>query len=172
MPNRLPLLAVVLGLGGLIPFAACSIGALALPPVWAARSLAGLIGYGACILSFLGAVHWGFALAAGAMLPPGGLQLVSAQPAGVLRARLGLGVVPALVAWVALAVAFVGLLPSPALGVLTFGFVVTIIAEAQANQRGLLPPGYIWLRWMLSAVVIVILVTVAVARVFGQHVNL
>ncbi len=171
MPNRLPLLAVLLGLGGLIPFLGCGAGALALGPDWAHRSLFALVGYGACILSFLGAVHWGFALGAAAALPPGGLQLLTMQPANVLRARLALGVLPALIGWVALLIAFFGGPPSIALAVLAFGFAVTIIAEAQANRRGLLPPGYIWLRWVLSAVVIVVLVVVALARVLGQHVN-
>ena len=170
MPNRLPVLAIALGLGGLIPFLACGAGALALGPGWASRSLFGLVGYGACILSFLGAVHWGFALGGGAVLPPGGLQLVTMQPASVLNARLGLGVLPALIGWVALLVAVFGP-PSVALAILTFGFAVMIIAEAQANRRALLPPGYIWLRWLLSAIVIVVLVSVAVARVTGQRVN-
>ena len=171
MPHRLPLLAVLLGLGGLIPFLGCGAGALALGPDWANRSLLALVAYGACILSFLGAVHWGFALGTAA-LPPGGLQLLSSQPASVLHTRLALGVLPALIGWVALLVAFFGGPPSVSLAVLAFGFAATIIAEAQANRRGLLPPGYIWLRWVLSAVVIFVLVVVALARVMGQHVNL
>ena len=170
MPNRLPLLAVLLGLGGLIPFLGCGAGALAFGADWANRSLLGLVAYGACILSFLGAVHWGFALGAAAALPPGGLQLLTLQPAGVLCTRLALGVLPALIGWVALLVAFFGP-PSIALAVLTFGFVATIIAEAQADRRGLLPPGYVWLRWVLSVVVIVVLVSVALARVMGEHVK-
>lgn len=169
MPHRLPPLAVLLGLGGLIPFLGCGAGAVALGPEWAARSLLALVAYGACILSFLGAVHWGLALGSAA-LPPGGLQLLTDQPIAVLRARLVLGVLPALIGWVALLVAFFGP-PSAALAVLVFGFAATIIAEAQANRRGLLPPGYIWLRWALSVVVMAVLVIVALARVMGQHVN-
>lgn len=169
MPNRLPVLAVLLGLGGLVPFLACGVGAVALQGEWARLSLAALLGYGACILGFLGAVHWGFALG-GAALPPGGLQLINTQPAPVLHARLGLGVVPALIGWAALLVAFLGL-PLVGLGVLVAGFAGTIIAEVQANRRGLLPPGYIWLRWVLSIVVVVVLTSVALARATGQHVN-
>ncbi len=108
MPNRLPVLAIALGLGGLIPFFACGAGALALGPDWASRSLFALVSYGACILSFLGAVHWGFALGGAAALPPGGLQLVTTQPATVLRARLALGVVPALIGWAGLLVTLFG----------------------------------------------------------------
>lgn len=42
MPNRLPVLAVLLGLAGLIPFLACGAGAGALQGDWATRSLLGL----------------------------------------------------------------------------------------------------------------------------------
>lgn len=170
MPNRLPAFAVLLSLGGLVPFLACGAGAVALQGDWATRSLLALLGYGACILSFLGAVHWGFALGGPTLQPGSPVQVTVVQPPGVLRARLGLGVLPALIAWVGLLVAFVGL-PSIALGVLAAGFAATIIAEAQANRRSLLPPGYIWLRWVLSIVVIVVLVSVALAHVTGQRVN-
>lgn len=171
MPNRLPVLAVLLGLGGLVPFLACGAGAVALQGDWATRSLLALIGYGACILSFLGAVHWGLALASPAFPPGSPVQVAFVQPAALLRARLGLGVLPALIGWAGLLVAFVGL-PSAALGILAAGFAATIITEAQANRRSLLPPGYIWLRWVLSIVAIVVLVSVALAHVVGHKVNL
>ncbi len=170
MPNRLPMLAVLLGLGGLIPLLACGAGAVALQGDWATRSLLALLGYGACVLSFLGAVHWGFALGGPALAPGSPVQVTVVQPASVLHARLGLGVLGALIGWVALLIAFLGL-PSIALSVLAAGFAATIIAEAQANRRGLLPPGYIWLRWLLSIVAIVVLVSVALAHVTGQRIN-
>jgi len=170
MPNRLPVLAVLLGLGGLIPFLACGAGAVALQGDWATRSLLALLGYGACILSFLGAVHWGLALGGPALRPDSPVQVTVVQPPGVLRARLGLGVLPALIGWAGLLVAFAGL-PSIALGILAAGFTATIIVEAQATRRFLLPPGYIWLRWVLSIVVIVVLVSVALTHVTGQRVN-
>ena len=170
MPNRLPLLAVLLGLGGLVPFLGCGAGAVALQGEWARLSLFALIGYAACILSFLGAVHWGLALDV-PLLPAGSpLQLAVVQPPAVQRARLGLGVLPSLIAWAGLLAAFAGL-PSVALGVLAAGFVATIIVETTAHRRSLLPPGYIWLRWLLSVVVIVVLVSVALAHVTGQGVN-
>ena len=165
MPQRLPFLALLLGLGGLVPFIACGVGAVAWPATsdWSTRALLALIGYGAAILSFLGAVHWGLALAGDA---PRGIV----QSRTTLQARLGLGVLPALIGWAALLVTFLGL-PVPALAILDAGFIATIIAEAQANRQGLLPPGYIWLRWTLSTIVIVTLTSVALARVMGRHVN-
>jgi hypothetical protein len=165
MTHRLPLLAWVLGLGGLIPFVALGIGATTMQQDWAARALLGLLGYGACILSFLGAVHWGLGFAEfGYAAAPG-----APQAASILQARLVLGVVPSLIGWAALLVAFLGL-PSVALAVLIAGFIATVIIEAQANRRGLLPPGYIWLRWVLSAGVIVVLTAAALSLVTGQRI--
>lgn len=129
--TRLP--ARLLGYAGLIPFAAAALLALSGPPPWRGPALAALSAYGAVILSFLGAVHWGFALRAPAGEEP------AAWP------RLGLGVAPALVAWVAL------LLPSrPGLALLAAGVVVVAAAETAAARRGLVPPDYLGLRWPLS----------------------
>ena len=76
-----------LGFGGLIPFV-CLAGAL-----WVARSgdwpLArmSLLGYGATIASFLGAIHWGLVMREGSVQPVPSLLW---------------GVVPSLLGWVAL----------------------------------------------------------------------
>lgn len=79
-------------------------------------------------------MHWGFALRA---LP--GEEFAS-------RWRLSFGVVPALLAWVAL------LLPVPAgLWLLAGGVLATAVAETIAARRGLLPAEYLRLRWWLSA---------------------
>ena len=77
-----------LGYLGLIPFVAG--GALALFGDGAASALGlrAVIAYGAVIVSFVGAIHWGLALAGGA--PAGRLYVVS--------------VLPSLVAWPALLV--------------------------------------------------------------------
>ncbi|MCS6891044.1 MAG: DUF3429 domain-containing protein [Rhodovarius sp.] len=128
MRPALPPLAWPLGLLGLIPFLAGA-GALAIGMGWAGFPLAA---YGATILSFLGAVHWGLALA---------------EPERAARERLGFGVVPSLWAWLAL------LLPVPlALPVLAAGILATAGAETLAAQRGLLPGAYLRLRWVLSVV--------------------
>ena len=112
-----------------------------------------LVAYAAVILSFLGAVHWGFAL------------MSSATP-GVQRARLALGVVPSLVGWVGLLVAFAGLI-TVGLVVQIAGFVGVTIMEGRAAGRGLMPPGYMALRYLLSAVVLVCLVSVCMVRLLG-----
>lgn len=189
MPNRLPTLAVILGLGGLIPLIGCAMGIITLRPLWVHVALFGLIGYGACILSFIGAVHWGIELSGGVERPPvGGVAelapvggsaeppLVSSRPAaaGLLSvhyARLTLGVIPALIGWGALLALSLGL-AFIAIGVLIFGFIATLIVERQANQRGLLPHGYIWLRYVLSAVVIVVLVAAEIGVLFVPRIVL
>ena len=126
MNSALPPLAWPLGLAGLIPFAA---GALAVALGWHAAAFP-LAAYGATILAFLGAVHWGLALAA---------------PGDAAAERLAWGVVPSLWAWVAL------LLPLPvALPVLGAGILATAGLESVAARRGLVSGAWLRLRWVLS----------------------
>ena len=144
MQKPLPPLALLLGLAGLLPFLGCGLLALrpAADPV-DARGLLALIAYGAVILAFLGGVHWGFAL-------PDAARRAEPQ-------RLSLGVVPSLVGWVAL---------------LTVGFVGTTIVEARATRAGLMPRGYMALRYGLSATVVVVLLLVLILRVAGARIAL
>lgn len=154
--KRLPLLAVALGLGGLIPFVAIAAGILLFPSdVPVPRLVQAVIAYGAVILSFLGAVHWGLALADDRLAVPG--------HARTLRLRLALGVLPALVGWAALLIPMVAS-PLLALVVLLIGFVLTALAEARATRDGLMPPGYMRLRWLLTAVVMLCLLAILLAR--------
>lgn len=130
MRTDLPAPARLLGPAGLIPFAALAIG------VWVGLPAAGpaLVAYGATILAFLGAVHWGLALA------------TPAAERGADWGRLGLGVVPSLIAWVAL------LLPLAAgLGLLAVAILGTAAVESWAARMGLVPRAYLGLRWLLSA---------------------
>ena len=79
--------ARVLGLGGLLPFIAGA-AALALLRQSGLQAWAGtaLVAYGALITSFLGGIHWGLAMS-------------GHEP---VRLRLGWGVAPSLLAWIAL----------------------------------------------------------------------
>jgi hypothetical protein len=130
MDSTLPAPARLLGPAGLIPFAGLALGTW-LGWGWAGPALAA---YGATILAFLGAVHWGLALRA----PP--------AERGADWGRFGLGVVPALLAWVAL------LLPLAAgLALLAGAIPATAAAETAAARAGLVPAGYLRLRWLLSA---------------------
>jgi len=123
----------LLGYAGLIPFVASAALALLGPAPWRGPALAALAAYGAVILSFLGAVHWGLALRG------------SPEEAMAAWPRLGLGVLPALAAWVAL------LLPArPGLALLAVGVLVVAAVETAATRRGLMPRNYLGLRWPLS----------------------
>ena len=148
MTRSLPSIAMLLGLGGLIPFVVCGLGALANPPPNDALSLLALIAYGALILAFLGGVHWGF-----------GLDAAGSPSAAVQRRRFGLGVLPSLFGWVSLLLAFVGY-TRIALALLVLSFILVTVTEARASRAGYLPRGYMGLRWVLSAVVVVVLSTV------------
>ncbi len=160
MTRPLPPFAIVLGLAGLLPFILCSLGAVSLSSDGSTRSLLALVAYGATILAFLGGVHWGFALD-GSDTPTERVQ----------RARFGLGVVPSLIGWAAMLITFIGL-PTTGLLVLTAGFIATTVVEAQATRRGLMPQRYMWLRWALSVVVVICLVSVSLIRAFGGRVVL
>ena len=95
------LVAQVLGYGGLVPFVGLSLAAWLLPLPHRATALTALLAYGASILSFLGAIHWGFT--------------VRDRPAASTR-LLVWGVLPSLTAWVALL-----LPPAPGLWLLAAG---------------------------------------------------
>ena len=157
MKRRLPSIAVIVGLLGLLPFLAGGLGAAAFRhPLQAGRALEALIAYGAVILSFLGAVHWGIALEDDTGLAD--------------LARFGLGVVPALIGWVALLAETDGLADA-ALVLLVLGFGATMAVEQRGATRGLVPPAYLGLRWVLSVVVLLGLLAVLVLRVAGLHVG-
>jgi len=139
-------LAWLLGLAGVLPFAAASLAVHAAPEAWTGFARGTLIGYGAVILSFLGAVHWGFA-----WRPEPGEEAAAAP-------RLMLGVVPSLIGWVAL------LLPEwPAVLLLAAGILATAGVEQAAARRGWVPAGYMALRWVLSGFAALCLVAALVA---------
>ncbi|MFC7474774.1 DUF3429 domain-containing protein [Dankookia sp. GCM10030260] len=64
MDQPLPRPTLWLGLAGLLPFLGTALLAWTAPPDWRGVALHALAAYGAVILSFLGAVHWGLALRA------------------------------------------------------------------------------------------------------------
>ena len=156
MPRSLPPLAIALGAAGILPFVLLGVGSLGGNPQSALTSARGLVGYGAVILAFLGGVHWGFAL--------------EEQGDGrALRQRLGLGVVPSLIGWAGI---FASVIADPALSlaILIAGFIAVVITEWRAHRRGLVPGGYMVMRWVISVIVVALLTTVMVLRLFGARV--
>jgi hypothetical protein len=143
----LPPLARLLGLAGLIPFLGCA-GLVFLSEGWMRNlALQALAAYGAVILSFLGAVHWGFVFAA--------------PDAAAERARLVGGVLPSLWAWGAIA-----LLPaSLACIALAIGLGLVLAAEEFARAWGWTPSAYQNLRRLLTGVATAALLTAAIVAV-------
>ncbi len=122
-----------LGAAGLFPFFALA-ALIWLPGVPQAPVTQALLGYGAVILSFVGALHWGLAMAAAPHNPP-------------LTARLYLwSVVPALVGWLAL------LLPAaPAVAVLIAGLWLHYAQDRRLTRVIALPDWYLPLRLSLTS---------------------
>jgi hypothetical protein len=109
------------------------------------------------VLTFLGGVHWGFAL---------GDEAGRGE-----RPRLVLGVLPSLIGWLALLLPLV--FPAEAgIAVLIAGFIGIIVLDLQLRRAGFVPPGYMGLRWGLTIAVVALLATVLVLRLIGAHVVL
>jgi len=136
-----------LGYGGLLPFAAGAVAVVMHQGDWA---LPALVAYGACILSFLGAVHWGWVL---------GPEGVAAKPGLPVARTLLLGVVPSLVAWVAL------LLPvDQGLALLIAGLGIWYRYEQQVLGIAVLGKTYLALRQQLTFGAVGCLVVALVTR--------
>ncbi len=156
MPRSLPPLAMILGAAGILPFALLGVASLGGNADSSLTAVRGLAGYGAVILAFLGGVHWGFAL--------------EEQSDGrAVRERLGLGVVPSLIGWAAIFSSFAAS-PVLSLAILIAGFITVVVTEWHAHRKGLVPGGYMIMRWVISVIVVALLTTVLVLRLAGAHV--
>lgn len=131
-PNTIPLPALALGLAGLIPF----FGPVAViwvgPAGWASVAVTLLFGYGAVILSFLGGVHWGRALAGDSAAP-------------VAWGRLIWSVAPSLIGW-----ALLFLPPAQAALGFAVAFAAAFFVDMRAVAGGVFPPWYGTLRKILT----------------------
>ena len=139
LQRDLPTHVAWLGYGGLLPF----VGLLILTVVDAHRAPAwsdALVGYGAVILSFVGALHWGFAMSAAS------LDTTQRRQAFVWS------VVPALMAWPATVLA-----GSAASLILVLGFALHLVQDRRLAGPAELPTWYLPLRWRLTVVAIVCL---------------
>lgn len=153
VPATLPATVAWLGYGGLIPFvllalaAGVGLGGTATFPTAAfptaafpaaallAQDSRALLAYGAVILSFVGALHWGFAMT------------LRDLPARSRNAAFLWSVVPALLAWVALV-----LPPAPAAALLIVGFLAQYRRDVALARRAALPVWYLPLRMRLTTV--------------------
>lgn len=122
-----------LGYMGLVPFVSLAAATMFAPASLHDPASQALLAYGATILSFLGGIYWGLAIAS-----------PSARSAHLLL-FLGIGVAPQLLGWTAL------LVSGPTGFVLTAtGLVALLVADRAAVSYGLAPAWFIGLRWPLS----------------------
>ena len=142
--QSIPTPALILGLGGLIPFLSAAILVWwPLPidlwlPAWLMQTntvpqfaTLALGAYGAVILSFLGGIRWG------------NLLFDSAGMKNWLP--LILSVVPSLIGWSALLLS-----PVPMLSLLTTGFIAQYALDVAGGKRGELPKWFVRLRLILT----------------------
>ena len=142
--QTIPIPALTLGLGGLVPFLGAAIlvwwtlPVSLLSPPWLLQergasqfATLALGGYGAVILSFLGGVRWGNLLFDHA-------NLRNWMP-------LILSVLPSLIAWPALLLS-----PVPMLSLLASGFILQYALDVAAGARGELPAWFVRLRLILT----------------------
>ena len=140
LPDSLRRTARWLGYGGLIPF-------IVLAPISLLDSHHGftwsdaLFAYGAVILSFVCALHWGFAMA-----------LPGLDERTRVRSLLW-SVVPSLIAWPALLLA-----PSDAAVLLVLGFVLHYVQDRRLARVADLPGWYLPLRLRLTTVACIALI--------------
>lgn len=140
-----PMPAFVLGFLGAVPFLGLALLAVVAGPfgsaVVQAWALVSLLAYGAIILSFMGGVHWGWAMAAEEPSFP----------------RLGLSVVPALLGWG-------GFLTGGSIGflVIAAGFAALLWLDLRAIAEGRAAAWYRRLRWPLTLIVTGCLVVASV----------
>ena len=130
----IPPIVAWLGYGGLLPFVVLAVA------VWVDISHSSLwrdalVGYGAVILSFVGALHWGFAMSQ------------SDMTTNQRTHSFVWSVVPSLLAWVALLMT-----PKYAVMLLVAGFLIHFWQDRRLVQLVNLPAWYLPLRLKLTLV--------------------
>lgn len=149
---EVPRPALILGIAGLIPFAACAVTVWTSSPVLQVESVALLLTYAAVILSFLGGIHWGKAL--------------SGENSGDLNwMRLGWSVAPSLIAWIALRM-------SPGFTIIIFiaAFAIAFLVDRHAVRAGFFPEWYLPLRKVLTLGVLACLIATLARFTIGTEI--
>ncbi|GJP46435.1 hypothetical protein CLOM_g5722 [Closterium sp. NIES-68] len=160
-----PLVPLVLGLAGAIPFVAlapplCSL--IPLPELLASQPAAAQAAYGAAILAFLGGPHWGLAMARYAATT----SEASLGNFSLSAARYMWSVAPSLAAWVAL------LLPDgPKFGLLLSSFLLVLGVDTVFARMALVPSWYLPLRVLLSSVALLSLAATAFTIITGTAIS-
>ncbi len=143
----IPVLALVLGYAGLVPFLAGAVELWLLPGFMTDFVEAALLAYAAGILSFMGAIHWGLAMR---------------SHRDIVNLQLGLSVVPALLGWLAL------MLPvTLAYPLLIVAFLALYFFDLQAVRLSMAPLWYPTLRLPLTVGAVLSLVAAYANLLFG-----
>ncbi len=135
---RTPAAVAWLGYGGLLPFALTALGTL-LDPTSRALWQQALLAYGALILSFVGALHWAFAM--------------RTEDETQTRVLYLWSVVPALAGWLALLLPLLlprGAVAAAALLIIAFG--AHYLQDKRLARLHPMPGWYLPLRLRLSSV--------------------
>ncbi len=136
--NIVPAAARWLGGFGALPFVVFAFSSILLDGHYQAQAWYALVVYGAVILSFLGGVHWGLAIA------DFGIPLEQSA-----WRRLLLSVLPSLIGWTALMIP-----EGSGLLLLAVSFGLMLWIDLMAARNAEVPRWYPKLRWPLSIVVI------------------
>jgi hypothetical protein len=126
--------ARILGFAGLFPFVGLAVLVGFGPDPWHADSLKALVCYGAVILTFVGALHWGYAVR---------------RPAGEsgIWLQYGFSVLPALAAWIS------SLMPDgAALRVQAVALLICYLFDRNAAHYDPVPEWFLKLRAVLTVV--------------------
>ena len=124
---------------GVVPFVALSAASKLTSGDLKRAAIGGLMAYAAVILSFLGGIHWGAAMADP---EPGADHTIDAG-------RLCMSVVPSLAGWLALL-----LEATHGLVLLAFAFAATLLLDLRFAWKGQTPPWYPRLRKPLTMIVV------------------
>ena len=142
--STVPGIATILGYGWLLPFIGLALGLWLTPEQYQPSVHHALLTYAAIILSFMGAIHWGTAIA-----------LKNDQQ----KLQLGISVIPPLLAWLAM------LLPlNYSYAILIVAFCVLCIYDSRMTKHGHLPDWYPTLRIPLTTTVVATLITSLLAN--------
>jgi len=158
--------ALILGLGGLVPFYVISLPVWLTDPLYSYVLIDSLITYGAAILSFLGAVHWG------AAMWQGELEEAREEDEEELDraawARYGWSVVPALIAWIG---TLLGTLLGPFFGLvlITLGIALAYFVDVRACNAGFLPEWYAKLRKWLTILALIALANAGIGGAVAPY---
>ena len=138
--RSIPPQATLLGITGVVPFVVFTLALWVAPPDFRTWARAALLAYGMVILSFVGALHWGFTMK---------------TPDFTDRERwrwMGWSVAPALAAWAAAMLPF-----RLGIGLLLAVFLLHLWLDIKFAVRTALPLWYVRMRKRLTWTVVVLL---------------